>query len=295
MTAFAYCCPICGAPITEEWPASSWIRDAVLLSDYPPVLEEPGCEFTCEDGVYLTKAFADEDVGRDCFHMNGSGEMIDVGFYTFSSPENPCLIAVHQSCWDIAKRVVAVAPETGSEGGSVTSMKKLYEFLLARMSRSEFNFQLSEPHNYFIDNYPFIENLGDAWGCTIADANPYSFPDPTDFIISLLKPLPSASENNSSLAHINLKSSIENLPVEIADLVTENLSPLKNLPLQCTRVLPQAFWTQALLSGNLFPWLWDLDIKKIEEKLAMSTEINGWDVERPTIPKRIRKLLYQMS
>jgi hypothetical protein len=282
MPEFPYSCPICGAPINADGEGEPWISNAILLSDYTPDREGvyPGCETTCDEDIYLTKATVAEDMGKEWFHLNGH-TLIQACYWPWSQAGNPCFIPVHQSCWDIAKRVVTLRSESEAHAGSVTSMKALYESLLVRRRRNKStNYQFWEAHNYFIHDYPHSYEWFELVDEGLVFSDPISIPDPTDFILSLLKPLPPANENTSSPAHTSLKNSVGNLPVEIADLVTDHLSPLKNLPLQCTRVLPRAYWTRALLSGKVVPWLWDLDIKKIEEKLATSPDNNGWDVER---------------
>jgi len=263
-----------------------WVGNAIILSNRPPICEKPGCEFTCKDSVYLTKASVAEDLSAlHSIYLNGNRELVSVGFQLRSELEKSeptCLVSVHQTCFDIAKRVMAVALETGAEAESVTSLKTLHEVFLVRMSRKESWFKSDPWWSFHIltDRWYVNTNWGRSMECNISEANPSSFPDTTDFILSLLRPLPPPSLNNPSLAHTSLKSSIENLPAELGYQVTDSLMPLKNPPLQCTRVLPQAYWTQALVSGKLLPWLWDLDLKKLEELLAPGSDIPDWDVER---------------
>jgi hypothetical protein len=62
--------------------------------------------------------------------------------------------------------------------------------------------------------------------------------------------------------------------------IIDSLFPLRNLPLQCTRLLDQSYWKEILVSGRLLPFLWDLDLDLIKAKESQQPGQREWDWER---------------
>jgi hypothetical protein len=54
----------------------------------------------------------------------------------------------------------------------------------------------------------------------------------------------------------------------------DSMGPIKNIPIQCTRVVSPFHW-QTLLTGKSLPYLWDLDITVIQDCLSDEK----WDYE----------------
>jgi len=55
---------------------------------------------------------------------------------------------------------------------------------------------------------------------------------------------------------------------------------LQDAPLETTNLLPQAWWRDSLTSGNIFPWLWDIDAREVVDKEAEAAKRNiAWDWE----------------
>lgn len=66
------------------------------------------------------------------------------------------------------------------------------------------------------------------------------------------------------------------MPAEIISLILHHLQPFTNPSLECSRLLPPATWRSALFIGGLFPWLWDLDERVLENLYG---DENVWDLE----------------
>jgi hypothetical protein len=54
----------------------------------------------------------------------------------------------------------------------------------------------------------------------------------------------------------------------------DSMGPIKNMPIQCTRLVSPFHW-QTLLTGKSLPYLWDLDITVIQDCLSDEK----WDYE----------------
>ena len=74
-------------------------------------------------------------------------------------------------------------------------------------------------------------------------------------------------------------SDVNNLPPEIINLVFEQLSPLEDTALECTRLAHSSLWRQALTEGHLIPWLWDLKDAFEHMELANADGDREWDWE----------------
>ena len=57
------------------------------------------------------------------------------------------------------------------------------------------------------------------------------------------------------------------------------LHPLKIGSWACTQMMPPAYWREALISGKLIPWLWDLDKEACRRKdqEAINSGAQPWD------------------
>lgn len=52
--------------------------------------------------------------------------------------------------------------------------------------------------------------------------------------------------------------SINRLPTEIVDMILKHLQGLEDPPLACNRLLRPYLWRRALVTQDIFPWLWDI-------------------------------------
>lgn len=83
---------------------------------------------------------------------------------------------------------------------------------------------------------------------------PSPIPGLTQEILSYLQPLPPSLQRQSGLS-----LELEKLPIEIQDMIYNNLHPFVNPGQTCTRALPSSLWRDMLFNRQILPWLWDLD------------------------------------
>lgn len=66
------------------------------------------------------------------------------------------------------------------------------------------------------------------------------------------------------------------LPAELRMSIIEHMSPIRDLPRITTSLLPQSWWRDSLIQGELLPWLWDLDrdviLAKDQESCPSNTD-----------------------
>jgi hypothetical protein len=70
------------------------------------------------------------------------------------------------------------------------------------------------------------------------------------------------------------------LAPELKQAIVDSLLPLRNLPLQCTRLLDQSYWKEILISGRFLPFLWDLDLDLLGAKVSQLPGKLEWNWER---------------
>lgn len=89
---------------------------------------------------------------------------------------------------------------------------------------------------------------------------PFPIPNLTREVLAFLRPLPTepSPEFDRSSRHL-LGGQVSQLPVELQDMIYDQLHPFVNPSLECTRQISADIWRSLLFDGRLFPWLWDLD------------------------------------
>jgi len=104
----------------------------------------------------------------------------------------------------------------------------------------------------------------------------------------------------------DITSRLSSLPTEIFDSIMAAVGPMRDLPREPTRALPQKWWRDQLKAGKdgPLPWLWDIDTAVIDAKASEPCPGRGgyeWDWEllvrqlsrgvdfgvRPNIPSAI--------
>jgi hypothetical protein len=69
------------------------------------------------------------------------------------------------------------------------------------------------------------------------------------------------------------------MPVEILELIIEQLQLFVNPSPECSRAFPPSMWRTALFTGGLLPWLWGLDLGVLAIECAGYEVANAWDWE----------------
>jgi hypothetical protein len=107
-------------------------------------------------------------------------------------------------------------------------------------------------------------------------ANPIKVSGITDYVLSLLHPVLKQGVSPEQ----SISKYMAQIAPELKLAIVDSLLPLRNLPLQCTRLLDQSYWKEMLMSGRFLPYLWDLDLELLEAKASQLPEKVEWDWER---------------
>ncbi|KAK6863536.1 hypothetical protein PG995_000064 [Apiospora arundinis] len=179
-------------------------------------------------------------------------------------------IVVHEACLDIAER----AMRTSRRHLRVRSMRTLWKVLRARIDVCDHSMMVDRPqrltrysivldshlYNMFLDpvpsidedwHEPFISNDG---GWLIED--PKTLMDLTDIL--LFKATMTASKAIEPAMQA-FRNRFLKLPAELQEHIILLLGSSGDLPLPCTRLLPQQVWRDMLLEKKFLPFLYDID------------------------------------
>jgi hypothetical protein len=105
------------------------------------------------------------------------------------------------------------------------------------------------------------------------DEDPVNIPDLTTSLISNLEKAPESSSSSQ------LQRTMEDTPNEINDHIRGFVQG--PLPLECTYLMPQSQWADVFFR---IPFLWDLDMEIIHEKVGGSgkEDLEKWNWEKLT-------------
>ncbi|KAI0409997.1 hypothetical protein F4802DRAFT_592878 [Xylaria palmicola] len=188
-------------------------------------------------------------------------------------------IPIHMACLTVARHFctdqLGYRPDFRCpSGGAPSSITHLYEIWCKRAIATNPGGPVSrpilEPNQYLGAPVPRLEA---DYSTIMRDdptldrflACPLDIPGLTDLVVSSRLRAMHLAETVPDRDFGKLRRRIMNMPQEIADGIADGLCPFEGgrkgtgPPLEPTRVLPPRWWMQALLSGQLFPWLWDLD------------------------------------
>ncbi|KAK8021887.1 hypothetical protein PG990_007025 [Apiospora arundinis] len=179
-------------------------------------------------------------------------------------------IVVHEACLDIAER----AMRTSRRHLRVRSMRTLWKVLRARIDVCDHSMMVDRPqwptrysvvldshlYHMFLDpvpsvdedwHEPFVSNDGD-W--LIED--PKTLMDLTDIL--LFKATMTASKAFEPATQA-FRNRFLKLPAELQEHIILLLGSSGDLPLPCTRLLPQELWRDMLLGKKFLSFLYDID------------------------------------
>jgi len=119
-------------------------------------------------------------------------------------------------------------------------------------------------------------------------ADPIEIPNLTDYLLSNLKVIPVQPQTESiggpQKTSQSPKATLDSLPIEILDRITSYLAcptifhlHRTNRALSARISLGPSFWRDQLVSGNLIPFIWDLDPVKCREKENNAPPDAAWD------------------
>ena len=130
-----------------------------------------------------------------------------------------------------------------------------------------------------------LTNIIHQWVC----ADPLE-PDVTPYVLSKLRriePIETSEPDIFAEATNSKPSAIERLPAEMLQTIASFCDTASFLRLRrCSQIIhaklptTQLFWCQALLSGALVDYLWDLDADACLRKNQEQRDPSGWDWER---------------
>jgi hypothetical protein len=121
---------------------------------------------------------------------------------------------------------------------------------------------------------PFHGSYADKFQSSLA--NPINVSGITEYILSLLQPVLKQGVSSEQ----SISTYMAQIAPELKQAIVDSLLPLRNLPLQCTRLLDQPYWKEMLMSGRFLPFLWDLDLDLLEAKASRLPGKLEWDWER---------------
>ncbi|KAH7182407.1 uncharacterized protein B0J16DRAFT_373045 [Fusarium flagelliforme] len=194
---------------------------------------------------------------------------------------------IHPACEDLANRVIKTSPNAKISG--IGDLFLTLERRCASYQWSTLEQRLGPRDNNYVppifneeknaltcDGYYVPRNCIDQWGDEWAgwwDENPVNIPDLTTRLISNLEKAPQSSSSH------HLQKSMEATPNEINDHIRNFVQG--PFPLECTYIMPQSQWAEIFFH---IPFLWDLDMETIYEKVGGSNkeDLEKWNWEKLT-------------
>ncbi|KAI1159301.1 hypothetical protein F5B18DRAFT_637580 [Nemania serpens] len=185
-------------------------------------------------------------------------------------------IPIHMTCFEIAQRFCKVQARYGIDfrsplGGTPSSISHLYEIwckrAMASCPQGRMTRTILEANNYFgaplCSPVPkYLETIRKDPSLSRFFAYPLDIPNLTDMVVNTNIQTMDGKRTSPSAGLAKLWRRCQDLPQELFDNVISLLEPFDENggpPLQPTRVLPPTWWKTKLLSGELIPWLWDLN------------------------------------
>ncbi|MCJ1485499.1 hypothetical protein MMC06_005673 [Schaereria dolodes] len=269
-------CSLCGGPFDNDFEAPveySWLRSICLLS----------AQKTYEPKQYLDERVTGEDQGQ--IEVSNHVDWIDATSFTKPILRGPTRTVeafipdidgvihypLHSACLQIAQ---LLRPLTFIH----TAFDVQCQLVSSEVPASSLNWP-----NYFFGARYFhdeIWNPGSSSEAKQFEADPIHVRNMTRSLLRYLRPLGGGSEKSRHYDAV-LARKLQQLPLELTDSILQGLQPFTDPSLQCTRTLSSRHWKEALLSGKLIPWLWDLDHEACRrvDKEASEASVHGWDWE----------------
>lgn len=194
-------------------------------------------------------------------------------------------LPIHQPCFELAKVFSQYQSKfdidfrdfQSDSGGIPSSVAHLYEIWMKRAlmvkpgNAGPLHGPILEPNNYFgaFVTHDLFEYTTKSYADKLLqEQDPSSCPkEAFRAIISNLETI-DVNNREPEPEMVELLARIEKLPAELQLRIIEALEPFDDLgpaQLECTRVFPPFWWKQKLFSGDLFPWLFDLDIETLKD------------------------------
>lgn len=198
-------------------------------------------------------------------------------------------VPIHPTCLDVAQHFCKHRVRYGvdfpiTSGGAPSSIAELYEIwcqrAIATRPRGPVKQPILEPTMYL--GAPMFDLAHEHWHMAVHDpslkrylASPATIPNLTDIVVNQYLQTMDGKMVSATGPRAILWRRMQNMPQELFDRILDAMVPLggeggKPLPLTPTRVIPAIWWKSMLLSGNLIPWLWDLDEERVAQFRADS-------------------------
>ncbi|KAI1267530.1 hypothetical protein F5Y18DRAFT_424637 [Xylariaceae sp. FL1019] len=202
------------------------------------------------------------------------------------------LLPIHSNCLTVARVFCETQTQFDIEfrfagGGPPQNLGHLYEIwskrAIAAFSGGPHTQPIPCPFDYL--GVPFHTKLPEYVKQTEKDdqlrryeQNPLGLRNLTEMIMSRLETI----DGNSLEVRKDIKElwkRVQSLPEELYRRVLEHLMPFdadestirknhftrSSISLECSRILTPLWWRDQLLSGNLIPWIFDLNLKNVQE------------------------------
>ncbi|KAI1119116.1 hypothetical protein F5Y14DRAFT_396517 [Nemania sp. NC0429] len=183
-------------------------------------------------------------------------------------------IPIHKACFEIALRFCKVQERYQIDfrsplGGNPSNISHLYEIWSKRALAScpyppRLATPILEANKYFGAPMPstmqkYMVAIREDKSLARFLAHPLDIPNITDLVVNANLQTMDGKRAKPCNTLGKLYQRCEDLPQELLDQVLGALEPFDDPPLRPTRVLPPSWWRAKLLTGDLIPWLWDLD------------------------------------
>ncbi|KAI0384252.1 hypothetical protein F5Y04DRAFT_239009 [Hypomontagnella monticulosa] len=205
-------------------------------------------------------------------------------------------LPIHYPCFEIAKTFskyqsrfdINFRDFRDRSGGSPSSIAHLYEIWMKRALMTKPGHlgplwaPIDEPHKYFgalmkTNLLDYALSLGGIFRRTpLEEQDPSADGEVVHRAIFTNALFTGGDHTEPEPEMVELRARIERLPPELQQGIFEAMEPFDDLgpaQLRCTRVLPPSWWRDALFSGDLFPWLFELQVKDVA---WMESILKGW-------------------
>jgi hypothetical protein len=189
-------------------------------------------------------------------------------------------IPIHAACFEVAQRFCKDQARydidfRSPDGGAPSSMAHLYEIwckrAIATCPDGVMTKPIMEPHGYFgvpqlDDEEEYLDAMRKKPSMAHYLACPVAIRQLTDIVVNTKLQTMDGKDACIRDDLVELWNRVQDLPQELYDRIVDAAEPFEadgGPSLHPARIHPSSWWKQKLLSGQLIPWLWDLDEEEI--------------------------------